>query len=92
MKQWIWILSLEQSAAAAAAPAPIRDGPDPRYAGLAALLMPGAMGFFEVFWHGEAIGDGSDLDEALTAYLAVQPEEAGLIQSLSQAFLPVLSA
>ena len=37
--------------------------------------MPGAMGFFEVFWHGEAIGDGSDLDEALTAYLAVQPEE-----------------
>ena len=37
--------------------------------------MPGAMGFFEVFWHGEAIGDGSDLDEALAAYLAVQPEE-----------------
>ena len=75
MKQWIWILSLEQSAAAAAAPVPIRDGSDPRYAGLAALLTPGAMGFFEVFWHGEAIGDGSDLDEALTAYLAVKPEE-----------------
>ena len=33
------------------------------------------MGFFEVFWHGEAIGDGGDLDEALTAYLAVKPEE-----------------
>jgi hypothetical protein len=34
------------------------------------------MGFFEVFWHGEAIGDGGDLEEALTAYLVVQPEEA----------------
>jgi hypothetical protein len=33
------------------------------------------MGFFEVFWQGEAIGDGGDLEEALTAYLAVQPEE-----------------
>ena len=33
------------------------------------------MGFFEVFWDGEAIGDGSDLEEALTAYLSVQPED-----------------
>ncbi|MEX0587933.1 MAG: hypothetical protein WD136_01635 [Cyanobium sp.] len=33
------------------------------------------MGFFEVFWQGEAIGDGGDLDEALTTYLTVQPEE-----------------
>jgi len=34
------------------------------------------MGFFEVFWDGEAIGDGSDLEEALTAYLSVQPEDS----------------
>jgi len=33
------------------------------------------MGFFEVFWQDEAIGDGGDLEEALSAYLAVQPEE-----------------
>jgi hypothetical protein len=33
------------------------------------------MGFFEVFWHGEAIGDGGDLDEALTAYALVRPED-----------------
>jgi hypothetical protein len=33
------------------------------------------MEFFEVFWHGEAIGDGGDLEEALTAYRAVQPED-----------------
>lgn len=32
------------------------------------------MGFFEVYWHGEAIGDGADLEEALGAYLGVQPE------------------
>lgn len=33
------------------------------------------MGFFEVFWQDEAIGDGGDLEEALTAYRIVQPEE-----------------
>ena len=69
-------MALLAAALAATALAPLlRRKTDPRYAGLAALLRPGAMGFFEVFWHGEAIGDGSDLDEALTAYLAVKPEE-----------------
>ena len=33
------------------------------------------MAFFEVFWHGEAIGDGGDLDEALTAFRAVQSDD-----------------
>ncbi|MCP9774641.1 hypothetical protein KBY58_08945 [Cyanobium sp. HWJ4-Hawea] len=30
--------------------------------------------FFEVLWHGEGIGDGGDLEEALAGYLAVKPE------------------
>lgn len=34
-----------------------------------------AMPFFEVVWHGEGIGDGADLQEALQAYLAVRPED-----------------
>jgi len=33
------------------------------------------MGFYEVLWHGEAIGDGGDLAEALQAYLAVKPDD-----------------
>ncbi len=33
------------------------------------------MEFFEVLWHGEAIGDGGDLEEALQAYAAVRPED-----------------
>ncbi|TVS07266.1 MAG: hypothetical protein EA413_01585 [Cyanobium sp. PLM2.Bin73] len=33
------------------------------------------MAFFEVLWHGEAIGDGGDLDEALQAYGLVKPED-----------------
>lgn len=33
------------------------------------------MAFFEVFWHGEGIGDGADLEEALTAYGAVRPDD-----------------
>jgi len=31
--------------------------------------------FFEAFWHGEGIGDGGDLEEALQAYLVVKPED-----------------
>ena len=34
-----------------------------------------AMGFYEVFWHGEAIGDAGDLDEALASYGVVKPED-----------------
>ena len=33
------------------------------------------MGFLEVFWHGEAIGDGADLEEALMSYALVKPED-----------------
>jgi hypothetical protein len=43
------------------------------------------MGFFEVFWDGEAIGDGADLEEALTAYIAVQPEDCSWAQACSDA-------
>ena len=34
-----------------------------------------ATGFFEVFWHGEAIGDAGELDEALASYGVVNPED-----------------
>ena len=33
------------------------------------------MAFFEALWLGEGIGDGGDLQEALLAYSAVQPED-----------------
>jgi hypothetical protein len=33
------------------------------------------MAFFEVFWHGDSIGDGGDLEEALTAYASVRPDD-----------------
>ncbi len=33
------------------------------------------MAFFEALWHGEGIGDGGDLQEALLAYAAVEPED-----------------
>ena len=35
-----------------------------------------SMVFFEAFWHGEAIGDGGDLEEALAAFRAVQSEQS----------------
>ena len=31
--------------------------------------------FFEAFWHGEGIGDGGDVEEALQAYVAVKPDD-----------------
>jgi hypothetical protein len=31
------------------------------------------MAFFEVLWHGEAIGDGGDLEEALQSYGLLRP-------------------
>lgn len=43
------------------------------------------MGFFEVCWQGEAIGDGGDLEEALTAYLTVQPEEGNWTDACAEA-------
>ena len=32
-------------------------------------------GFYEVYWHGEAIGDGGDLQEALACYALVAPDD-----------------
>ena len=52
----------------AAAPLP----QDPRDALLDAAP---AQCFYEVFWHGEGIGDGGDPGEALLAYAAVRPED-----------------
>jgi hypothetical protein len=44
---------------------------------LAADVFPfRSMVFFEAFWHGEAIGDGGDLEEALAAFRAVQSEQS----------------
>jgi hypothetical protein len=34
-----------------------------------------AMDFYEVFWHGEAIGDAGDFVEALACYGVVKPED-----------------
>lgn len=34
-----------------------------------------AVAFFEVLWHGDQIGDGGDLEEALQAYAAVRPDD-----------------
>ena len=31
--------------------------------------------FFEAFWHGEGIGDGGDLQEALQAFVTVKPDD-----------------
>jgi hypothetical protein len=33
------------------------------------------MAFYEVLWHGEAIGDAGDLEEALACYGLVQPDD-----------------
>ena len=32
------------------------------------------MSFYEAIWHGEGIGDGNDLEEALQSYVVVKPE------------------
>ena len=39
--------------------------------------------FFEAIWHGEGIGDGGDLDEALQAYVAVKPDNNDWIEACS---------
>jgi hypothetical protein len=33
------------------------------------------MQFFEVVWHGDGIGDGGDLEEALQTYALVRPDD-----------------
>jgi hypothetical protein len=43
------------------------------------------MQFFEVIWHGEGIGDGGDLEEALQAYALVRPEEGSWAEACAAA-------
>ena len=31
--------------------------------------------FFEAIWHGDGVGDGADLEEALQAFVAVKPDD-----------------
>ncbi|MGB1022721.1 MAG: hypothetical protein ACPGXW_07890 [Synechococcus sp.] len=37
--------------------------------------------FFEAIWHGEGIGDGADLEEALQAYAVVKPEDGDWVEA-----------
>ncbi|MFZ0406644.1 MAG: hypothetical protein WAM11_00830 [Cyanobium sp.] len=37
--------------------------------------MTAGQGFYEVYWHGEAIGDGGDLQEALACFALVAPDD-----------------
>ena len=37
--------------------------------------------FFEAIWHGEGIGDGADLEEALQAYAVVKPEDDDWVEA-----------
>ena len=37
--------------------------------------------FFESIWHGEGVGDGGDLEEALQAYLVVKPEDGDWVEA-----------
>ena len=37
--------------------------------------------FFEAIWHGEGIGDGGDLEEALQAYVVVKPEDGNWLEA-----------
>jgi len=39
--------------------------------------------FFEAIWHGEGIGDGGDLEEALQSYVAVKPDDNDWIEACS---------
>ena len=41
--------------------------------------------FFEAIWHGEGIGDGGDLEEALQAYAVVKPEEGDWVEACAAA-------
>ena len=37
--------------------------------------------FFEAIWHGEGIGDGGDLEEALQADVAVKPDDGNWLEA-----------
>ena len=37
--------------------------------------------FFEAIWHGEGVGDGGDLEEALQAFIAVKPDDGDWLEA-----------
>lgn len=37
--------------------------------------------FLEAIWHGEGIGDGADLEEALQAYVVVKPDDGDWVEA-----------
>jgi len=37
--------------------------------------------FFEAIWHGEGVGDGGDLEEALQAFIAVKPDDGNWLEA-----------
>ncbi|SBO42392.1 hypothetical protein [Cyanobium sp. NIES-981] len=43
------------------------------------------MAFFEVLWHGDGIGDGGDLEEALAAYALVKPDDGNWSEACATA-------
>lgn len=43
------------------------------------------MQFYEVLWHGDQIGDGGDLEEALQAYAVVKPDDNDWVAACAEA-------
>ena len=41
--------------------------------------------FLEAIWHGEGIGDGGDLEEALQAFAAVKPDDGDWVSACASA-------
>ena len=47
------------------------------------LFIPAMPEFFEAIWHGDAIGDGGDLEEALRSFSVVKPEDGNWEEACS---------
>ena len=47
------------------------------------LFMPAMPEFFEAIWHGDGIGDGGDLEEALQSFAVVKPEDGNWEEACS---------
>lgn len=37
--------------------------------------------FFEAIWHGEGVGDGGDLEEALQSFVLVKPDDGDWVRA-----------
>ena len=37
--------------------------------------------FFEAIWHGEGVGDGGDLEEALQSFVVVKPDDGDWVRA-----------